>query len=45
MDIVVYVDENRMLRSDCTDVHTDLDFVRKMHKAIFSCVAHQIKSL
>ena len=23
-DIVVYVDDQRMLRSDCTDVHTDL---------------------
>ena len=24
-DAVVYVDQQRMSRSDCTDVHTDLD--------------------
>ena len=24
MDTVVYVDKQRMLRSDCTDVHVDL---------------------
>ena len=25
MNTVVYVDEQRMLRSDCTDAHVDLD--------------------
>ena len=25
MDTVVYVDEQRMIRSDCTDAHADLD--------------------
>ena len=39
MDTVVYFDEQRMLRSECSDAHTDLD-LRYPHIASesFSCV-------
>ena len=36
MDTVVYVDEQRMLRSDCTDAHAIWTFVvRKLDKDLF----------
>ena len=43
MDTVVYVDEQKMPRLDCTDSHADLD-LRCLHIALgsFSCVAHHL---
>ena len=36
MDSVVYVDEQRTLRSDCTDAHADLDLrCPQMYKGLF----------
>ena len=44
MDTVVYVDKQKMLRSDCMDAHTDLDLrYPQMAKGPFSCVVHYIK--
>ena len=42
MDSVVYVDEQRMIRSDCTDTHADLDY-RCLHMTLepFSHVLHK----
>ena len=45
VDTVVSVDEKRMLRSDCTHAHANLDLhVRCSHivQGPFSCVAHRM---
>ena len=39
MDTVVYVDEQRMIRSDCTDTELDL-YCPQTAKGPFSCIAH-----
>ena len=41
MDSVVYANKQRMLSSDCTDAHADLDLeCRQIVKGPFSCIAH-----
>ena len=47
VDTVVHVDEQRLLRSDCTDVHADLDLrcpqmVHEFNLFFFSCVTHHM---
>ena len=43
MDTIVYVNEPRMHRSDCTDAHADLDLhCPQIVQVPFSCVALHI---
>ena len=44
MDTVVYVDEHRMLRSDCTDAHADLDLrCPQIAQGPFSCIEYDMR--
>ena len=46
MDTVVYVDEQRMLRSDCIDAHADLDLCcLQIALGPFLCVENQAHAL
>ena len=46
MDTVVYVDEQRMLRSGCIDAHADLDcHCSQKHKGSFPHIAHHIRKM
>ena len=40
VDTVVYLNEQRMLRSNCKDLHADLDLhcLQTVYKGLFSCV-------
>ena len=44
MNTLVHDDEQKMLRSDCMDAHSDLDLrCLQMAKWPFSCVVHHMK--
>ena len=42
METVVYVNKQRMLRSDCADAHTDLDIHCPQVYRPFSCIVHHM---